>query len=404
MVTYKYTAISKGGTKVSGVIEGFNELDAVDRIKESCDVVLKLTPVKEKKVGFLNMEIGSGKLNSKAFTVMCSQFAIILKAGLPIARAVQLIADKTTNKPLKKILQQVGSDVEAGRTMAASFQERGGKLFPPTFVETIRAGEESGNLDKSFDSMYKHYDKQVKMKGKVKSALSYPIFVLIIAVVVVAVLMGRVVPTFTAIFESYGSDLPLITKILIAISNFFKDYSLVFFGVIALIFVGIKLYGNTENGRMNLAKLALKIPVLGNISELNAASQFANSMAAMLGAGLPMTRAVNITSKVIDNYYISTEVGKISGRLEEGRSLGDSMREAGCLPDILTDMTAVGEQSGEMEETLNTVAAYYDAELEMAITSALNKLEPATLVFIAVVAGFIVLAIYIAMFQMYSVM
>ncbi len=385
-------------------MEGFNEFDAVDRIKQNCNIVLKLTEVKENKQGILNMEIGGNKLNDKAFTVMCSQFAIILKAGIPIARTTQLIADKTTDKPLKKMLKQVSDDVESGRTLAASFAERGDKLLPPTFVETVRAGEESGNVDKSFDTMYKHYDRQTKIRGKVKSAMSYPIFVIVIAIVVVIVLMVKVVPTFTSIFESYGAELPLMTRMLIAISGFFRKYTIYLAIVAAVGVIAFKLYGNTEDGRLRLAKLGLKLPVLGNINQLNAASQFANTMTTMLSAGLPLTKAISITANVLDNYYISQEIGKVSGRLAEGHGLGASMRETGCMPDILNDMVAVGEETGELEDTLNTIAAYYDAELEMAMTNALNKLEPTVLVFIAGVAGFIVIAIYMAMFEMYGVM
>lgn len=385
-------------------MEGFDELDAVDRIKQTCSIVLKLKEVNPDKPGLLNMEIGGSKLNSKAFTVMCSQFSIILRAGIPIARAVHLIADKTTNKPLKRILKKTAEDVEAGRSLAASFAEHGARLLPTTFIETIRAGEESGNLDRSFESMYRHYDKQTKMRGKVRGALAYPTFVLIIAVAVVVVLMVKVVPTFTAIFESYGSELPRITRLLIAISNFFRKYTIWMAAVIALLYIVFKLYGNTEKGRLKLARIQLKLPIFGNISRLNAASQFANTMTTMLASGLPMTKAISITAGVLDNYYVGNEVGKLTGQLEEGRTLGASMRESGCMPDILVDMVAVGEETGEMEKTLDTIALYYDAELDMAISAALRKLEPTILIFLAVVAGFIVIAIYMSIFQMYAIM
>ena len=386
------------------MVEGFDELDAVDRIKQTCSIVLKLKEVKSDKPGLLNMEIGGAKLNSKAFTVMCSQFSIILRAGIPIARTVHLIADKTTNKPLKKILMKTAEDVEAGRSLAASFAEHGDRLFPTTFIETIRAGEESGNLDRSFETMYRHYDKQTKMRGKVKGAMAYPMFVLVIAVAVVVVLMVKVVPTFTSIFDSYGSELPAITRLLIAISNFFRKYTVWMAAVFALLFIVYKLYGNTEKGRLNLARIQLRLPVLGNIALLNAASQFANTMTTMLGSGLPMTKAISITAGVMDNYYIGSEVGKLTGRLEEGHALGASMRDSGCMPDILVDMVAVGEETGEMEKTLDTIALYYDAELEMAIAAALAKLEPTILVFLAGIAGFIVIAIYMSIFQMYALM
>ena len=385
-------------------MEGFDELDAVDHIKQTCSNVLKLKEIDPDKPGLLNMEIGGSKLNSKAFTVMCSQFSIILRAGIPIARTVHLIADKTTDKPLKKMLMKIAKDVEAGRSLAASFAEHGGKLLPTTFIETIRAGEESGNLDRSFDTMYRHYDKQTKMRGKVRGALSYPIFVLIIAVAVVVVLMVKVVPTFTSIFESYGSELPAITRLLIGISNFFRKYTIWMAAFFALLFIVYKLYGNTEKGRLNLARIQLRLPVLGNIAQLNAASQFANTMTTMLASGLSMTKAISITAGVLDNYYVGTEIGRLTGRLEEGQTLGVSMRDSGCMPDILVDMVAVGEETGEMEKTLDTIALYYDAELEMAIAAALAKLEPTILIFLALVAGFIVIAIYMSIFQMYAIM
>ncbi len=404
MVTYKYVALSDNGQKVSGVIEAFNEMDAVDRLKQNHSIIVKMTPVKGEGEGLLNMEIGGNKLNNKAFIVMCSQFAIILNAGIPIARTVHLIAEKTSDKPLKKMLVKVGEDVEAGRSVAASFAERGEKLLPPTFVETIAAGEQSGNLDKAFQTVHEHFDKQAKMAAKVRSAMAYPLFVLFIAVAVVAVLMIKVVPTFTAIFDSMGGELPLVTQALIAISNFFINYWMVLVAIIAVVVIFYKVYGNTEEGRMNFAKWILKAPILGNIQELNAASEFANTMSTMLSSGLPMTRAISITAKTMSNYFMSTETGKLAVKLEEGRGLGQSMREANFMPDILVDMVAVGEETGEMEKTLNTIAKYYDAELDMAIANALAKLEPALLVGLAGIAGFIVVAIYMAMFGMYAIM
>ena len=404
METFKYAAISHSGERVSGIMEGYNELDAVDRIKQTCDVILKLTPVKQDVGSLMSMDIGGNKLNAKAFTVMCSQFSIILRAGIPIARTVHLIAEKTTDKTLKRILKSVAEDVESGRTVADAFNDRGGSILPPTFVETIRAGEESGNLDRAFDSMYHLFDKRVKMAAKVRSALAYPMFVLVIAIGVVIVLMVKVVPTFTAIFDSYDAELPFMTRLLIGISNFFRaawPYILVIAAIIALVY---KLVQKTEKGKMGLAKLQLKLPILGNIALLNGASQFASSMTTMLGAGLPITRAVSITSRTMDNYYISSETGKLVGKLEEGKALGSSMAEAAYLPDILVDMVTVGEETGELEETMDTISGYYDAELEMATDAAMKKLEPALLIFMAVIAGFIVISIYRAMFDMYSVM
>ena len=377
----------------------------MERIRRTCDVVEKLTELGgSKKKSLLNMEIGGNKLNPKAFAIMCSQFSIILNAGIPMARTVRLIADKTTDKTLKRILNQVGDDVEGGRSLSASFADRGGGIFPATFVETIRAGEETGSVDKSFLTMHEHYDKVIKMKKKIKGAMAYPLFVLVIAVVVVIVLMVKVVPTFTAMFDDLGGELPGITKALIAVSDFFQNYTIHMLVFFAVVYLGFRIYKSTESGKLKIAEITRQLPIAGNISALTSASQFAGTLSTMLGAGLPMVRALGITSRTLSNYYVSQKVGKIATKVEEGRPVGASLKEAACMPDILVDMVTVGESTGEMEDTLKTIGAYYDVELDGAIAAALAKLEPAIMVGLAGVAGFIVVAIYMSMFDMYSLM
>ncbi|MCR4797979.1 MAG: type II secretion system F family protein, partial [Lachnospiraceae bacterium] len=285
-----------------------------------------------------------------------------------------------------------------------SFEENGRDFLPQTFIESIRAGEESGNVDKAFETMHEHFDKQTKINAKVRGALAYPMFVLVLGVIVIAVMMVKVIPTFIDIFDGMDAELPAITVSLIVVSQFFQKYWLLMAIIVIVGIIAYKIYSNTETGRLKLAQNALKMPVLGEVQQLNAASQFANTLVTMIDAGLPLTKAVSITAKAMDNYYISQEVGKMTGQIEEGRSLGDSMRESGCLPDILTDMTAVGEETGELSGTLTTIAQYYDDELNTAIASVLAKLEPTMLVIIAGFAGYVVCAIYIAMFSMYGAM
>ncbi len=402
MAQFKYSAVTKSGEKVNGVVDAFNELDAAGRIRQTCDVILKLTEVSGEKTNLLAMEIGGNKLNAKAFTVMCSQFAIILRAGVPLARAVHLIADKTADKPLKRLLGQVAEDVESGRALSAAFEDHGAKLLPTTFIETIRAGEASGSIERAFETMQAHFDKQVKTRAKVKSAMAYPLFVIAIAIIVVAVVMIFVIPKLTPMFDMNGGKIPFMMNSLIVVSDFFRKYILVMIALIAAAIVCAKVYGNTEKGRLAFAKLKLKLPVLGNIAVLTGASEFANSMAALMNAGLPLPRALSITARTMSNYFLSAECGKLSGELEAGRSLGKSMREQNVMPDILTDMVSVGEETGELAQTLETVAQFYDAELEEATKAALARLEPAMLVFIAIFAGYIVIAIYTGMFSMYG--
>lgn len=404
MINYKYTAISKDGKKVSGIISAYNELDAADRIKQTCDIVVKLKEIQEAKQSILNMEIGGNKVKTKPFVMMCSQFSIILKSGIPISRAVKLIAQKTTDKKLKSILSRVSTDVEAGRSISASFEENAGGAFPQMFIETIRAGETSGKLSEAFASMYTHYDKQMKLRAKVRSALSYPAFVFVVAIVVVIVLMVKVIPTFTSIFAEYGSELPAITRLLVNMSSFFGHWWWLLLILAILCVIGYKSYQKTDEGRTKLGKLAFRLPVFGEINELNAASEFSNNLAMLISTGLPLTRCISITARVMSNPYLSAEVGKIGGKVEEGLSMSECVRKIEELPDILKDMVAVGETTGEMYSTMHTIGDYYNTELEQTIQKAMSKLEPALLVFLALFAGFIVIAIYMAMFEMYNVM
>lgn len=405
MNSYKYTALSASGQQVRGMLEAIDQLEATAKIREQYDVVLSIKEIRQNTFempAFLSAEIGKKKLDSKAFTLMCSQFATILTAGIPIARAVKLIGDKTTNKVLKKLLEKVFADVEAGRALSSAFEDHGKGILPPTFCETIRAGEEAGDLSGAFDSMFRHYDRQTKMGAKVKSAMTYPLFVLFVAVVVVIILMTRVVPTFTTLFNEMGGQLPLPTRMLIGISNFIRDNILIILVLIAVIVLGTILYKRTPKGALELAKLQIKLPVFGNITELYAASLFSNTMATMISAGLPMTKAVNITSRVMTNEVYKQQIAQMVGKIEEGRTIAESMRETQVMPDILTDMVAVGEETGEMKHTMDVVAKYYDNELEQAVAKVIAMLEPALLIFVALIAGFIVIAIYMAMFSMYQ--
>ncbi|WP_408069804.1 type II secretion system F family protein [Butyrivibrio sp. JL13D10] len=405
MNSYKYTALSASGEQVRGMLEAIDQLEATAKIREQYDVVLSIKEIKRDSFelpGFLSADITAKKLDSKAFTLMCSQFATILTAGIPIARAVKLIGDKTTNKFLRKLLGEVFADVEAGRSLSSSFEDHGQGVLPPTFCETIRAGEEAGDLSGAFDSMFRHFDKQTKMGAKVKSAMTYPLFVLFVAVIVVIILMVKVVPTFTALFDEIGEQLPLPTRILIGVSVFFRDNIFIIITLLALIIILFVVYKKTPKGALEIAKLQLKLPLFGNIVELNAASLFANTMATMISAGLPMTRSVSITSRVMTNEIYKQKIAEMVGSIEEGRTIAESMRKTEVMPDILTDMVAVGEETGEMKHTMDVVAKYYDNELEQAVAKVIAMLEPALLIFIALVAGFIVIAIYMAMFSMYQ--
>lgn len=403
MITYQYQAITKDGKRTKGIVQAADEFAAVTKIKAACPIVTSIRPVREKGgPAFLRMEIGS-KVNTKALAVMCSQFSIILKSGVPISKCMEMIADQTEDKKLKKMLLSAAEDVAEGLGIARSF-EKNCKGLPITFVETVRAGEESGTLEDSFEALQKYYEKTYKTGQKIRRALSYPVFVICVAIAVLIIVMVKVVPALMTSFVDLGGDLPGITKALIATSEFFGKYWWLLIAIVALIVAAIKLVGRNEDGKMALHRFRLKMPVLGNISLLNDSSKFANTMSTLLTAGISVHKALEITAKVLDNYILSRETSMMSGRIEEGKSFGECMRATKTFPTTLVEMSAIGEETGELEQTLATVGDYFDNEAEHVTEKAIARLEPTILIFMAFFAGFIVISIYLPMFTMYNLM
>lgn len=389
MPTFTYTGITAAGQQIDGVVEAFDEIEAMERAREQCRVVQSVVPVREGK-NLLSMDITKPKAKQKNLAVMCAQFATILNAGVPAARATSLVADQVTDKYLKRVLADVTADVASGHSLAESFQSKGENL-PRVFIETVRAGEESGHLPESFQRLHGYFDKHAKVSAKVQSAMTYPIFVMVI-------------PSMTGMIASLGADTPAMTQFLIDASNFVTDNFLLIAVVLALIVVGVKLFGTTERGKTTFAVLKLRLPVLGAVGVCSGAAQFANTMAMLVTAGLPATRAVAITSRVMSNYVLSREVGRLEAGLEEGRTLGEGLEASTYLPRTLVEMVTVGEHTGELEETLETMGAFYDDETQRVTNKAISIMEPALLVLMALFAGFIVIALYLPMFSLYAAM
>lgn len=405
MITYRYRGLSANGSPVEGVIDAFDEQEAVARARSSCHVVLSVQPEKASGIsGVLNADIGEllggGKIKEKELSLLCSQLAIELKAGLPLVRSLNLVAENEQNKTLKRILEQVAGDVQAGHGLADSLATRG-KTLPNTFIETIRAGEASGKLDDSFSRLKNYYENAHAVRSKVGSAMVYPIMLIVVAVVVIAIIMIKAVPVFESSFASMGQELPGVTQALIAMSHFMTKYYLLLIAIAAAIALAGKLYSKTESGRKLFARIALTFPGIGLVNKMSAASQFASTMSTMLASGLPIVESAKITGNVASNYLISHDIQAAAEGVITGRRLGDCMRESQWLPPLLLEMTAVGEETGSLEDTLNVVSDYYTAEVNTAVQRALSILEPCIVIVLAAMVVFILLSVYLPLFSMY---
>lgn len=398
MLTYKYNALSKNGAKVNGYIEAIDEFDAVSKIKDTCSVVTSISEVRTK-----TQTNYDGKINEKNLSIMCSQFSIIIGAGIPIVRAVELIANQTENKPLKKILNAVAKDVANGYSLANSFEEEGPSL-PKAFIETVRSGENSGTLDHAFKRLQGYYERSFKIANKVKSAMIYPVFTICVAIVVVSIIMVVGVPVFAKSFAELGTDIPLVTRILIATSNFFVKSWPILIVIIAGGIIAYTFYSKKESGRLKIDNAKLRNPITGKLTKMKIASQFANTLSTLLSAGLPMIEAVTITCKVLENHLVSTQLLDSLPYLEGGRTLGFCIKRCEYLPELLVEMTTVGEETGTLESTLDIIGSYYDNEIDFAATKMLAMLEPIIICVLAVMVLFILLSVYMPLFTMYGSM
>jgi len=406
MKTYHYTGTSAGGAEVDGILEAFDQKDAVAKAREHCRILTSVEPVRTAGIkGLLNADIGDlisgGKIKSKKLSVVCSQLSIELRAGLPLVRALEISAENEEDKKVKKLLEEVADDVHGGNPLAESFELRG-PFLPKTFIETVRAGEASGQLDDCFEHLKKYYEDTAAVSSKVRSALIYPIMLIAVAIAVVAIIMIKAVPVFEKSFASLGNELPGVTKALINTSHFFSNYYLLMIAIVALIILGLKLYGRTDKGNRFFGRLALTFPGIGLVNRMNAACQFASTMNTMLTAGMPLVQATRITAAVVDNILVSEELEKAVKGVIEGNRLGDGLKESKWLPKMLQEMTAVGEETGNMQGTLEVVNDYYSKEVNAAVTTALGILEPVIIIVMAALVVFILLSVYLPLFTMYG--
>ena len=354
MTTFRYKGQTAGGAKVSGVLRAYDEFEAADKLRESVAIITKLEAVPEKKESVLSRPVAF-RVKEKELALLCSQFAIILASGLSVERCVSMVAAQTKNKYLRRMLDKVSEEVGAGYSLAQSF-ENNAPYLPKTFTETLRAGEQSGTLESCFQRLHAYYDRSAKTRAKIVSTLTYPVMVIIVAIVVFVIIIAVAVPAFTDAFTDLGSgSLPGVTRALMAVSAFFTKWWWLVLGVLALLVIAYLTFRRTERGRAALAAWSLTRAPLRRIHSMNAAAQFAHSMATLLAAGLPLPRALEVTANVVSNYTFSLAVRQVRQDVERGRPMAESMAGIECFPAMLTEMVGVGERSGALEETLDVI-------------------------------------------------
>lgn len=382
------------GALVTGETEAESEGELLLSLRKS-GIIPRYVKEKEEKKFF-----SLGKVSQKDILFFTRQFATLFASGVPVVQAFDALIGQIKNKNFKKILIQMRNDIEKGSSLADSMR-RHPRVFSSLFVNMVRAGEEGGMLDKVLQRMADYFEKMIKLKRKIIGAMIYPSLVIAVAILVVAIIMIFVIPTFAKLFAEMGLDLPLLTRITIAMSNFMAKSGLfIFFGIV-IFFVSVKFFRRSENGRKITDNILLKIPVLGVILLKASLSRFSRTLGTLLGSGVPILSSMEISARASGNKVIEDVVIDMKEDITAGKSLTEVLKsKPEIFPPIFIQMVNVGESTGATDEMLGKVADFYDEEVDNAVANLMSMLEPALIVFLGVTIGFIVVSLYLPIFKL----
>jgi type IV pilus assembly protein PilC len=396
MPVFTYRGTNSSGATVTGERTAGSKAELQNLLRRERINVNKLS---EKGKEF-NFPTFGGGVNSKDLAVFTRQFSVMIDAGLPLVQCLEILANQQENKTFQKILTGVRGSVEGGATLSSSMKQYE-KVFDPLYYNMVEAGETGGILDTILQRLSSYIEKNVKLKRAVKSAMIYPIAVLGIASGVIVLLLWKVVPIFVTLFSGLGADLPLPTRIVIGLSRFVGSW----YGLLILIFViggavFLKVWYGTTQGRFVIDAAILKIPVLGLLMRKIAVARFTRTLGTLISSGVPILEGLDITARTSGNAIIERALLQTRKAVEAGRSLVDPLKESEVFPGMVTQMIAVGEQTGAMDAMLQKIADFYEDEVDAAVKDLLTALEPIMIVFLGVVVGGIVISMYLPLFSL----
>jgi len=361
----------------------------------------QITPTKMSEKGKeFNLPTFGGGVSPKELAVFTRQFSVMIDAGLPLVQCLEILSSQQENKTFQKVLTGTRSAVEGGSTLSAAMKQYP-KVFDPLYSNMVEAGETGGILDTILQRLSTYIEKNVKLQRAVKSAMVYPIGVLTIAASVIILLLWKVVPVFANLFAGMGVDLPLPTKIVIATSHFVGSvFGLLIVVVAVAVIIGLKVWYGTPQGRYAIDAVILKLPVLGLLMRKIAVGRFTRTLGTLISSGVPILEGLDITAKTSGNAVVERALNKVRKSLEEGKSLTEPLKDSEVFPGMVTQMIAVGEQTGAMDAMLQKIADFYEDEVDAAVKDLLTALEPIMIVFLGGVVGGVVISMYLPLFSL----
>ena len=401
MGKFKWEGTTKSGQSMKGEMEAPNEQAVQAQLRRQ-----GISPgnIKEAGKGF-DMEIKipgfEPKVTTKDIVIFTRQFATMIDAGLPLVQCLDILSKQQDNKTYKAILIQVKEDVEAGSTFADALKKHP-KAFDTLYVNLVAAGEIGGILDTILNRLAAYIEKALKLRKQVKSAMTYPATIVGIAVIVIAVILVFVIPQFQAMFESFGQELPLPTRIVIMLSDFIQNYIfLIIGGCYGTVWILKRIY-KTPKGQLYMDALFLKLPVMGILIRKVAVAKFTRTLGTMISSGVPILDGLDIVAKTAGNKIVENAIYKVAQSISEGKTIAEPLEQSGVFPPMVCQMIAIGEQSGSIDTMLNKIADFYDDEVDDAVGNLTAMMEPLLMLFLGTAVGGLVIAMYLPIFSMGS--
>jgi type IV pilus assembly protein PilC len=401
MPDYVWRGVNRKGKKKKGEMEADSENFVRLTLRRQGIEPTKIKP--KPKDLFENVKFLQPKVTEKDIVVMTRQFATMIDAGLPLVQCLEILFSQQENKTFKRILKNIKEDVEEGSTFADALKQHP-EVFDDLFVNLVAAGEIGGILDIILNRLAAYIEKAAKLKKKVKGAMTYPIVVMVIAVLVVAVILIFVIPVFQSMFADFGKALPVPTQIVVAMSDFLKNYILyIIVGFVLLIYAFRRFY-KTEKGRALVDKVVLEIPVFGMLLRKVAVAKFTRTLGTMISSGVPILDSLDIVAATAGNMTIEEAIRETRQSISEGRTIAEPLADSEVFPSMVVQMISVGEATGALDTMLGKIADFYDDEVDAAVDALTAMLEPFMMVFLGGTIGGLVVSMYLPIFQMAGAM
>jgi type IV pilus assembly protein PilC len=402
MPTFAYSGRTRGGETISGERVADNADAAVAALRREQVLVTRIAPTKEKASGGAAKKGKLGKkVNPKNLAVFTRQFSVMIDAGLPLVQCLEILGTQEEDKNFAAVILATRGDVEAGMSLADAMK-RYPKVFDPLFTNMIAAGEAGGILDTILKRLATYIEKAVKLKSQVKSAMVYPVAVVVIAAVVVGVILWKVIPTFASLFAGLGAQLPLPTRIVIGLSNGLVRFGPFLIAGIAGLVFALKSYYATPTGRMQIDGLILKLPILGLLMRKIAVARFCRTLSTLLASGVSILEALDITARTAGNAVVEQALFATRKSIEGGETIAVPLKETAVFPPMVVQMIGVGEATGALDTMLAKIAEFYEEEVDVAVAGLLTLLEPLMIALLGGVVGGIVIAMYMPIFSLIS--